>query len=307
MDYKLFRIQFETGVHIGNGRLTDASNTITADVMFSAMCQEIHRMKGDKGIRQLLDWVNENHLRLSDAFPFDRSDYYLPKPYLTIESTKDSDNKKEYKNLNYIPLLKWKEYLSGSSNPKELKKMQNEISKKGQRTAIGYNPDGEHDIYNTGYQRFQEGAGLYFVLGYSEKSILDSVENLFQSLQYTGIGGKKSAGFGSFSFDTITVPDELQEKIESESEEVYMTLTTSIPDDSELHDAMGTVVGYKLIRRGGYIQSEGVNRQPLRKRDAYLIGAGSVFRSPYVGTVLQVGDHWSHPVYKYAKPIWIGV
>ena len=39
MNYEIFKLRFQTGVHIGRGKLSDVGNIIMADTLFSVLCQ----------------------------------------------------------------------------------------------------------------------------------------------------------------------------------------------------------------------------------------------------------------------------
>lgn len=40
MEYKICKLQFSTGLHIGKGMLTDGEPIFMADTFFSALCHE---------------------------------------------------------------------------------------------------------------------------------------------------------------------------------------------------------------------------------------------------------------------------
>ena len=51
MFYKILKLHFLTGVHIGNGMLTDGESVIHADTIFSALCLEAMHLPD--GIKKL--------------------------------------------------------------------------------------------------------------------------------------------------------------------------------------------------------------------------------------------------------------
>lgn len=57
--------------------------------------------------------------------------------------------------------------------------------------------------------------------------------------------------------------------------------------------------------RGGFATSERVN--PLKKQTVYLLGAGSTFTHRFQGCLLDVGIGMPHPVWRYAKAMFMGV
>ena len=62
---------------------------------------------------------------------------------------------------------------------------------------------------------------------------------------------------------------------------------------------------YRLVRRGGFVASATYAGSPLRKRDIYKLAAGSVFTTAFDGVLADVANGGAHPVYSYAKPIFL--
>ena len=81
MEYKIYKFHFKTAVHFGNGTLTDASNRLMADTVFSAICLEAVK-KSAEDLQQLVTWTKEGSFQISDAMPFIEDTLYLPKPTL---------------------------------------------------------------------------------------------------------------------------------------------------------------------------------------------------------------------------------
>ena len=44
----------------------------------------------------------------------------------------------------------------------------------------------------------------------------------------------------------------------------------------------------------------------LKKHDFYVFAPGAVFENRFEGDVFDVSIHGAHPVYRYAKPMFIG-
>jgi CRISPR-associated protein Csm4 len=122
---------------------------------------------------------------------------------------------------------------------------------------------------------------------------------------HTGIGGKVSAGYGKFTAGAPEPPGEALTAL-FDAPGKYMSLTAALPADGEL-EAVMRGCAYTVIRRGGFINS-GVYGQPVKKRTQYFFAAGSVFERRFGGDIYDVGpDGGPHPVYRYAKPLFIGV
>ena len=62
-----------------------------------------------------------------------------------------------------------------------------------------------------------------------------------------------------------------------------------------------------MIRRGGFVASESYAKEFVKKRDIYAFKAGSCFGKRFEGDVFDVSVSGAHPVYRYLKPMFIGV
>ena len=89
MFYKILKLHFLTGVHIGNGMLTDGEFVIHADTIFSALCLEAMHLPD--GIKKLVEKCKNGSIRFSDGLPYIEDRYYIPKPYMAFD-VKDDGN-----------------------------------------------------------------------------------------------------------------------------------------------------------------------------------------------------------------------
>ena len=131
------------------------------------------------------------------------------------------------------------------------------------------------------------------------------IDNLIYSLELQGIGGKTSSGLGKFS----TLPQNLSESIVGKLEdnaEHYILLTTSLPKDSEIEDVLDGS-NYLLEKRSGYISSNNYAEELVKKQNIYFLKAGSYMKKRFDGDIYNVGGQGTHPVWRYAKPIMLGV
>jgi CRISPR-associated protein Csm4 len=84
-----------------------------------------------------------------------------------------------------------------------------------------------------------------------------------------------------------------------------MTLSVSLPTDDELEKALDNAQ-YLLCRRSGFVSSDTYSDNQMRKKDLYVLKAGACIHNRYSGDVYDVSDHiGSHPVYRYAKPMFL--
>lgn len=142
---------------------------------------------------------------------------------------------------------------------------------------------------------------------------MDYIRNLLTIVGLGGIGGKVSAGYGKYEiYDEFYLDDPWDEQTEflnnalqNKNYKRNLLLTSSLPTDNELDKAIEGST-YNLIRRGGYIQSYSY-QQPVKKQTQYFFAAGSMFLTRFEGDVYDVSRGAGHPVYRYAKPIFLGV
>ncbi len=306
MEYKIYKFHFKTAVHFGNGTLTDTSNRLMADTVFSAICLEAVK-KSAEGLQQLVTWAKEGSLQISDAMPFIEDTLYLPKPTLRIQTEQSGDStvKKAFKKLKYIPLDMLQEYLQGDFDPTLENTILKSLGKAEVRTLATSRNKEEAEPFFVGTYRFSEGNGLYLIAGFSEKEIEKTFTEYLTAVSYTGIGGKRSAGLGKFVLEIKPfAPENLI--ITGANQRAYMTLSLSMAKPEELTDLLEEST-YTLIRRSGFISSDTYAPEQRRKKDFYAFQSGSCFSHPFQGDVFDVSGNGKHPVYRYAKPMFLEV
>ena len=79
MKYSIYKLEFQTGVHLGMGMLNESEYTFRADQLFSALYIEALKLKCEK---EFYDCVKRGKLLFSDAFPYLGKTYMIPKPML---------------------------------------------------------------------------------------------------------------------------------------------------------------------------------------------------------------------------------
>lgn len=306
MEYRLYRLEFLHGVHFGKNSLDSTTYTFLADTLFSALCQEALK-ENENMLEILLAYVNRNELRISDAFPYMADRYYLPKPLLHIENVEQSGNsvaKKSYKKLKYIPIDLFDEYLKGNF-PIEQAGDWGEFGISAMTMSVSVRGEEEIKPYRVEAFYYNEGCGLYFIVGYEKEEAAKFLEKLLQTLSLSGIGGKRMAGLGRFTFQSEKVPEMLRKRLNTDAKRV-MTLSVSLPAKEELEQALVNA-NYLLEKRSGFVASENYALGQMRKSDLYVFRSGSCFCHLYEGKIYDVSVQGAHPVYRYAKPIFMGV
>ena len=105
------------------------------------------------------------------------------------------------------------------------------------KVSVGIHGMEEPEPFRVNTWHFNTGTGLYVLAGYENESDRELLDELFESLQYTGIGGKKSSGLGRFVYKVCKVPEDMMGYLKKKSEKNIL-LSTALPEDEELEQVM---------------------------------------------------------------------
>lgn len=304
MRYEMYRLEFMGAFHFGERRLEEGEYVCRADTVFSALCQEAVKMGGD-ALQSLYRYAKDGLLLLSDAFPYMGDTLFIPKPMKRVDILDrrgDSVVKKAYKKLQYIPAEKLGIYLSGKYDVLEETGIDG-LGHFEMKTSASVRRE-ETLPYRIGTYYFEKGNGLYVIVGYGDSGARELAERLWKGLSYSGIGGRRAAGMGRFALRMGQLPSGFCDRLERRGTQ-YMSLSVSLPREEELVGALEGA-SYLLCRRSGFVVSDSYAQ--TRKRDLYVLEAGSCFQTRFEGDVYDVSSgHGCHPVYRYAKPIFAEV
>lgn len=302
MEYTIYKLEFQTGVHFGTGSLDDGTYTFHADQLFSAMY--IEAMKLGKA-QKFYEAVKSGELLLSDALPYIDKQYLIPKPmiYIQTDHQGESKQKKAYKKLKYFPVEKIDEFLTGNMNL-ETDPMK-EFGQMRQQTMAHVRKEDDTLPYRVGAFYYTPGCGLYVVVAYKSDNELSMAEELLEALSYTGIGGKKTSGMGKFDFRKGKPSKELDERLRKTSSR-NMLISTALPMEEEMKQAMDGA-SYLLEKRSGFVASANYASEWRKKRELYVFAPGSCFTNRFYGDIYDVSDGGNHAVYRYAKALFLGV
>lgn len=309
MRYKLYRLTFSTAVHFGKGRLGTCENNFLADRLFSAVCIEAQKSEGNDGIAFFYNAAASGNLLISDSMPYCNRTLYIPKPIVSIErndSESDSKLKKEFKKLTYIPADSIDMYFKGNLNAQEENMKLSKLGYYSEKTSAAIFENDDALPYNIGFFKFSPECGLYFVIGYENDSIFNKFDSIIYSLGYTGIGGKVTSGFGKFESISEEVPDCLLRRLENKNCKRFISLSVCMAKNEELKNALDSAE-YSVIKRSGFVSSVTYSDTFRKKKELYCFSAGSSFNNRFSGEVFDLSDGGSHPVYRYAKPMFMGV
>lgn len=276
MKKSIIKMKFKTPIHIGDKSLSDSEYEIMADTIFSALCLE------SDNISDFVNQAKQGEFKISNALPYIGEFYYIPKPMIYVEQ--ESEEYKLFKKIKYIAFDSLDSYLEGTLYPDdELKLFILGDSDVRTQICVGDDP------YQVGTYTFKDNAGLYVIVEHKD----DSVFKVFDRLQYSGIGGKRSSGLGRFTFETVNC-------FEFPKGNKKILLNTAMAKDTELDKALDGA-DYLLQKRSGFI-----NQSRYKKKDFYSFKAGSVFENKFSGDIYNVGND-EHPVYRYAIPMFLEV
>lgn len=307
MKYQIYKLHFLSAVHFGDGGLMVSGNILHADTIFSALCIEALRQNC---LDQLIEAVQGDRLRISDGLPYIGDKLYVPKPMAEIEmeQTGNSIEKKNLKKLLYISAAKLDDYLQGRMHIAEEVRYFHENFGSSELIEKVHIVEGkDNEPYSVSIYRYGENAGLYMIAAFESDEEYYLLSDLMDALGYEGLGGERSSGYGRFEAINGKMDPQLQGRLEDASSyKLFSTLSVSIPQEQEM-EAVVPQSRYKLIKRSGYVYSAAYAETFRKKRESYLFDSGAVFGQKYSGCLLDVSCDGAHPVYRYAKPLFMGV
>ena len=294
MTYKMYIMNFHTA-HFGAGTLDSSKMTFAADRLFSALVLEAKKMGK---MEEFVSIAGQDDFVLTDAFPY-QSGPFLPKPIgfpkfeqpdLTTDVKEVRRQAKMAKKLQFIPLDKFDSYVNGTLFKDADHAVTNIVTKN--------QPHVDGNLFQVSTVRFRDESCLYVIAKESEL-----LNELMTSLQYTGIGGKRSSGYGQFDLTILDLPDSFKNRLTKAHQGPVMTLTTSLPVEKELEYAMETG-SYLLSKSSGFAFST-ETKENFRKQDLYKFASGSTFSETYTGQIVDVRPlDFPHEVLNYAKPLF---
>ena len=319
MEYKLYKLKFNTPVHFGSDKvspsLEEVDVTCHSDTLFSALCLEYIKLYGDNNLEEFIELFNKGDLLISSLLPYKKKDLYIPKPSIVVErdNKKDdenisSSNRKKMKKLEFIKVEDLNNYLNSikGSCDFEFDNMDyNKFAEEYLFQKIALREE-KNRLYTVGVHRFYKDCGLYFILAYNNKNDLNKFEKIFKSLSYSGIGGKRTAGYGHFDFyedNNISSIDKLLFK----DAKYKMLLSLYSPDENEFDNIDYQYSYYSLIKRNGFIYSQTYSNTLLKRKSLCMFKEGSCFIGNINGNIKDVSHNGNHKVYRYGKALYIGI
>ena len=334
MKYYLFTLKFLTPVHFGDtgngGNLERVSMTCSADTFFSALSSEA-ALVSKNCVETLVEKFANGKVCLSSLFPFyqaedEELELYLPKPLYRmnaevadVKSFNDmklaATKLKKLKKTTYVRASELVNLLDAVKNNEEYDYELPVFATKMNSERVNKRMD-EPLPYFVGSYVFAKNAGLYFVLGLENEDDMEEMQELITQLGLSGIGGKRSSGYGKFELgeDYIELDAEfgiydddiaLANMLENESAKLQMSIAPVKPN---AEDANVVKEGfYKLLRRSGFVASN--NMEDNMKRDSvYMLAEGSCFNKRIDGNLVGFTvPGVNHKVYRNGLGMYVGV
>ncbi|MCD7858626.1 MAG: type III-A CRISPR-associated RAMP protein Csm4 [Firmicutes bacterium] len=322
MNYCLYKLQFDSPVHFGPSdtalSLYSSEEHFCADTLFSALCHSALSLGGSAQVEALCRWAREGTLLLSDGLLWQREQLYLPKPCWNGKFSEElpTRQRKALKALNWVPVSQFAAFTASLHGGDAYNaSQQSEIGRhtEVERARVSRQQE-DTEPYYVGAFAFSEDTGLYVLAGCGTEEQQSTVAKLLDGLGWTGIGGKVSSGYGKFHVaqtiplsgactgDARRLYDQLNDGVAPHQ----LLLTTSLPREDEL-DAVMEHACCQVVRRGGFVQPGVASSTAQKKQTQYFLAAGAVLEQRFSGDLFNVGGSGATPVFRYAKPMFLGV
>lgn len=325
--YYLYKLKFPNGVHFGSENvgigLERANIGCLCDTFFSALLIEILNLFGKDKLEEFVEMAKKGEILLSDLHPFIDEELYIPKPIISYEKdtklvvdNEKNNIKKKLKKIHYIPITKFSDYIQFLRKEVDLPEFNNNFGDFSlvEKVKISRTESiDDNELYSVSVFNFEKNSGLYFVVKLPE-NYHNFFEQVLQGLSLSGIGGKRSSGYGQFEIaeDYIELDEEcfvaesdrILAKLINSSGDYYLTLSTTYPKKDEIEKVQTGF--YSLIKRQGFVYSKTYSDTLSKKVSTTMIKAGSCFKDKLAGEICDVSNNGKHPVYRYGKPIMLG-
>lgn len=211
MDYYLYKLKFDGAVHFGQSEsalsLYTTADHFRADTLFSALCHTALSLWGEDGVQALVKQAEADELLLSDSMPWrelaHEDVFYLPKPCAVSEKKQEipADLRKKMKHLLWIPVSDMGRFEQSIRGDALYKPKDEAFGIASERTSVSIAEGADATPYQVGSFRFYPDCGLYIIVGVRTEAQAERMDRLISALGMSGIGGKISSGYGSFTVE----------------------------------------------------------------------------------------------------------
>lgn len=331
MSYFLYQLQFDTPVHFGTaeegGKLEQAGLTCHADTLFSALCSELAEQGENAELQAFIEQAKQGKIRFSDLMPYSEADgdmhYYLPKPIFPAKQVNTVfrslqehafylSEQKKMEQASFLRVTQLKPYLStlqkGSLYPLPAEPVFGQMQ---MMERVNCRQEGDNLPYFVKSFTFAPNCGLYGILYLANDDDLENIQAIIESLGLTGIGGKRSSGYGKFQLldDAYDLSESFYEDdkelfhfLQQQKADWQISLSIVLPQANEIDTLSAS--WYRLLRRSGFI----ANAVAQQKRDSvYMLSPGSCLAKRLHGSIAVVGKNAGHEVLRYGLGMYAGV
>lgn len=324
MNGKIYKLKFLTPVHFGaaelGGKLESISFSYGSDKLFGALCCELS--ENEHLLLKLIESVRREEIFFSDLLPYKDNNFYLPKPILLVDNQKkierlelfemrqQATQRKKQKKIEFIRASRFEEYFSSIKRNIPFQEENNF----GETELIQKVSCREEEPlpYYVGTFSFYDGSGFYLLTLFENTRNEQFFRTVLEYLGLSGIGGKRSSGFGKFflideiSLDICMNEDlvALDKMLTNKSAPWQMNLSSLLPSPDEISTLKNSY--FKLKRRGGFITAVSGEIEQ-KKNNICVVVAGSCFPHRLKGELLSVDKINEHEVYRLGKSIYAGL
>jgi len=296
----LVKLSFKGALAIGGSEFGGSSvlrGTIHSDTLFSGIVNQWVKVPAAYDIDHLISKLNSDSppFRISSAFPYRGTEYYLPIPRGTDELYMDLS-----KDVPYLELSDFLELANGKRGrlakiPRKNPAAEFITGLTSPRVTIDRLANVSNPYQLTGW-KMAGGSGLYCFLDIQDETIKDTLELCIGMLGDAGIGSDRNVGYGTFDPEITMISDDsdwTELFLDRTGEEIsYYTLSLCCPaNNNEAKEA----ISYGIISRNGWILSNSSFVQ-MKRRECKMFSEGSLFKSPIKGPSVFRQEH---NVYRY--------
>ena len=334
MSYYIYRLKFDTSVHFGaaeqGGKLEQTEFGFSSDSLFSAICCELAMQQEYELLARFIDKIENGKIVFSDLLPYHKTgiesdpiSYYLPKPVFLLqrkrlqkqsslaEVKRDTTERKKQKKMDYLRVSHIASYIEAMQEGKSFH-VTGEFGQKYLIEKVACRNEEALPYRMMGFS-FSEQAGLYIIVRLAEEADVSRFGHLLDCLGLTGIGGKRSSGYGKFHLDGEVVCVEegsnsdvttLYHMLENTTANWYMSLSSLLPQQEDLPIVKQSY--YKLKRRSGFVTP--INDSMEQKKNSiYMLGSGSCFPSRLMGRIALLEHEKHHDILRSGQALYVGL
>jgi len=308
MNWYIVKLKFLSPLHIGDDEagigVENVQSIIHSDTIFSAFVNAASLMNKD-----FVDFLLQGNFRISSAFPYDKGQYYLPRPLYPLPLSFGKYSK-EVKNLQFLSKVDFQAWIRGEVNEGNVEGLISRSQDAEKISEIDIRPRNTSDretsntlIYHCGGAVFQENCGLYFIIETDDEG-RNGFQEVLKTLKKFGLGGERSSGYGKFDFEIIGPVDNegVWRNIKTNTGDSFCLLSLWYPAESKKID----VRAYQTVLRKGWIFSTSSVKQ-MKRKTLRMFKEGSVFKNQPQGIIVDVTPEGfdDHKVYRWGKALSI--